>query len=616
MMRFRRSLAAALAAALLGQTPAPLLAAPAAKRPRVIVSSSKITPPPPPSARTLRARLDDEGAYVRLSEDQTIEVESVPKSGEGLLAFARRLCGDALAADRIAESNGGRRELLAGVRYRVPIDLLSPEMRLRALRALFPEDQVAEDGWQHRVRGVGPLGRESLWHVASWFTGKGENFRAIRELNELADDELLRGTTVEVPAELLLPALRSALPKGDGGFHLDYGRDALGDFAIYRLRPGEALYSGVVVRFTGRIHAQDVNALAADLAKRNGIPDVTDIPVGYRVKIPLDLLQPEFLPPGNPRRVAYETELRESEKFTNPIRAQGLEGITVILDPGHGGKDAGASMGGVWESLYVYDIVMRTKRRLETRTAAHVVVTTRDGKEFKIQDADVLPFSRGHAVLTSPPYPIVDPVFGVHLRWYLANSIFRSITLGSPNAKSAAKTKRDDEDKVVFLSVHADSLHPSLRGAMAYIPAASLGADSYGKSGAAYAAFREVQESPYVRLPRDWRTMSEGLSRQLADRVIGAIAARKLPVHPFKPVREKVIREQREWVPAVLRYNAVPAKMLLEVCNLGNDEDRRLIQTRAYREEIATAIVQGLLDYYSQSTPGGAEAVQVARSKK
>lgn len=619
----RRSSAAALVATLVGalvlQVPAPLASAgssPGSERPKIVLNGKPApTSTVLPIARTLRVPLDD-GAFVRLGEDQSIVIESLPKPGEGMLAFARRLCGDPLTAERIADSNGGRRKLLSGTLYRVALDLLTPEMRLRALRALFPEDRFEPDSWQHKVRGAGPLGRESLWHIASWFTGNGENFRAIRELNELPDDELGRGTSVAIPAELLLPAFRSTLPKGDGGFRLDYGKDAYGDFAIYRLRPGEALYSGVVVRFTGRIHAQDVNALAAELAKRNGIPDVTDIPVGYRVKIPLDLLQPEFLPPGDPRRVAYEKEVAESEKFTNPVLAQGLEGITVILDPGHGGKDAGASMGGVWESLYVYDIVMRTKRRLETRTAAHVLVTTRDGAAFKIQDADVLPFSRGHAVLTTPPYPIVDPVFGVNLRWYLANSIFRQITQGVANTKSGSSTsKGNDEDKVVFLSVHADSLHPSLRGAMAYIPAASLGEDTYGKSGPAYAAFREVQENPYVRLPRDWRTMSEGLSRQLAERVIGAIAGRNLPVHPFKPVREKVIRDQREWVPAVLRHNAIPAKLLLEVCNLGNDLDRNLIQTRAYREDIATAIVQGLLDYYGKS-PAGGGIVQVAKSAK
>jgi N-acetylmuramoyl-L-alanine amidase len=52
----------------------------------------------------------------------------------------------------------------------------------------------------------------------------------------------------------------------------------------------------------------------------------------------------------------------------------------------------------------------------------------------------------------------------------------------------------------------------------------------------------------------------------------------------------------------VLRYNQVPAKALLEVCNLANDEDRRLLQTRTFRQRVAEAIVRGLLAYYGQST--------------
>ncbi|HXU45771.1 MAG TPA: N-acetylmuramoyl-L-alanine amidase [Thermoanaerobaculia bacterium] len=592
---------ARVASALVLLLALPGAADPASSKPPSRPAKAAPAPPAAPRARSFRAVVG-EGLTAFLAEDQTISLEATPKPGEGLLAFTRRVCGDERGADQVANANGGSRDLRSGVRYSIALDVVDAETRIKALKALFPDDRAEADGWVHKVRGTGALERESLWHVASWFTGNGENFRALREFNELHDDELARGASLAIPAELLLPEIRAALPKSTG-FRLDYGKDASGDYALYRLRPGEALYSAVVVRFTGRIHGADVNALAAQLAERSGIPDVTDIPAGFRVKIPFDLLQPEFLPPGNPRRLAYEAEVRESEKFTNQIRAQGLSGITVILDAGHGGRDSGASMGSVWESLYVYDIVMRTKRLLESRTGARVVVTTRDGGDFKIYDADVLPFSRGHAVLTTPPYPIEDPVVGVNLRWYLANSIYRQ-----------AVHRSEDEEKVVFLSVHADSLHPSLRGAMAYIPAASMGEDTYGKSGAVYAAFREVRENPFVNLPRERRTMAEGLSRELARAVIAGFESEKLAVHPDKPVREKVIRNQSEWVPAVLRYNAVPAKLLLEVCNLGNEEDRRLIQTRSYREDVAAAIVKGLLAYYDEADSGKPPA-QIAKTK-
>jgi N-acetylmuramoyl-L-alanine amidase len=551
-------------------------------------------------SRSLRMSLGD-GMTAALTEKDGIFLEAVPRKGEGLLAFTRRLCGDDRLSPQVLEANGGGNSVLkAGMRYRIPFELLSNDGHLKLVQALFPGDKGQADGWRHEARGVGALERESLWQLSFWFTGTGENFRAIREYNELLDDDVPRGTAVVIPSELLRPAFKAVLPVPETPYHLDYGKDDKGEYAVYRLRPGEALYSSVVVRFTGRLHGPDVNQLAAEIARRSGVLDVTDIPVGYRIKIPFDVLQPEFLPEGNPRRVEYEADLRASAQFSNQVKATGLEGITVIVDAGHGGSDSGATMGGVWESLYVYDIAMRVKRVLETRTAASVIVTTRDGEQFQVREADVLPFSRGHRVLTTPPYAIEDARVGTNLRWYLANSVYR---------KTTADNK--DPQKVVFLSIHADSLHPSLRGAMAYIPAAEKLDGRYGKSGAVYTSRKEVQESPQVSFPREQRVESEGLSRELAKEVIAAFHAGGLQVHPFKPVRDRIIRNKSEWVPAVLRYNAVPAKMLLEVCNLANEEDRRLVQTRAYRQRVSEAIVQGLLAYYGKDTEG--PAMKVAR---
>jgi N-acetylmuramoyl-L-alanine amidase len=232
-----------------------------------------------------------------------------------------------------------------------------------------------------------------------------------------------------------------------------------------------------------------------------------------------------------------------------------------------------------------------------------VRVTTRDGDAWRIPDVDVLPFSRRHAVLTTPPYPIEDAKIGVNLRWYLANSVYRR-----------AVAENGDAQKVVFLSIHADSLHPSLRGAMAYIPAAGMTGDDYGKSGPVYALRKEVQESPRVTLSMESRVESEGLSRELAKQIIAAVTALGLPVHPFSPVRDRIIRDKSVWVPAVLRYNFVPAKMLLEICNLNNEQDRKLLQTRAYRQKVSEAVVQGLLAYYGKEA--GGSGLQVARTAK
>jgi N-acetylmuramoyl-L-alanine amidase len=148
---------------------------------------------------------------------------------------------------------------------------------------------------------------------------------------------------------------------------------------------------------------------------------------------------------------------------------------------------------------------------------------------------------------------------------------------------------------------------------MAYIPAADMRDGSYSKSGSVYASRKEVQESPTVTFPKEKRVESEGLSRELAKQVVAAFQSGGLPVHPFNPVRDRIIRDNGVWVPAVLRYNSVPAKALLEICNLANDQDRALIQTHVYRQQVAQAVVAGLLAYYGQ---GGTAGQMVAETVK
>ena len=581
------------------------------------------------AAPTLRASVEA-GVVAALVDARLLVVEAEPRPGEGLLAFARRLCGHDTAAEEITRANGGSGRLREGLRYRVPFALLAPEMQLRVARALFAEDRLTPEGWVHRVGTQGTAG-ESLWHIAEWFTGRGENFRVLRDRNSLSETDPRPGVEVMIPAALLRPTFRAALPPPSelvaaagaqvppaplgaaaaaaatagaaaGAPPLQYGSDEQGEYAVYRLRRGEALYSAVVVRFAGLVFADDVNAQAAEIAKRSRIADVTDIPVGYPVKVPLEMVLPEYLPAGHPRRVEYEAAVSASARFRNQVTAVDLAGITVILDAGHGGRDVGAAMGGVWESLYVYDIMLRVKRLLEAYTAARVVPTTRDGEQFRLDDRDVLAFSRGHAVLTTPPYVIEDSRVGVNLRWYLANGVHhRAASQSGP-------------EKVVFVSIHADSLHPSLRGAMVYIPEA--GRSGGTPAGADYGGRQEVRDHPRGGLSRKELLRSEGLSRDLAAHLLAAFRAEGLAVHPFKPVRETVIRNRRKWVPAVLRYNHVPAKVLLEVCNLANPDDRALIQTRAFREKVAQAMVEGILGYYGPADRPPGQAVAVAAGSR
>jgi N-acetylmuramoyl-L-alanine amidase len=51
-------------------------------------------------------------------------------------------------------------------------------------------------------------------------------------------------------------------------------------------------------------------------------------------------------------------------------------------------------------------------------------------------------------------------------------------------------------------------------------------------------------------------------------------------------------------VPAVIRHNIVPTKVLVEVGNLRNSEDLRLIADAGFRERFANAFVDALKQYY------------------
>jgi N-acetylmuramoyl-L-alanine amidase len=528
-----------------------------------------------------------------------IHIEAKPRANEGLLAFAERLCGNARHSSALSRANGGVRSLKRGVRYRVPFDLLPLDSQRAAVRALLPKDQAMADGWRHRVSSSRrSRDAESLWSIAEWFTGSGENHRLLRQANNLTSNVIRPGQTILVPRRILAepfagmlpaPAPRTATTSSGAAAtpFVRYGSDAKGEYASYRLKAGEALYSSVVVRFTGQLYAADVYELVRQIKQRNEIGNVRDLPVGYEVRIPLDLLSAPYLPPEHPRRAEWEAQRSAGEQIENDVLALDLDGVTVVLDAGHGGRDIGAPVGGLWESNYVYDIMLRTKKLLESRTAATVVPTTREGSTYRITDADVLPKSRGHAVLTNPPYRIDNAAVATNFRWYLANWVYQQ-----------RRKEGVDPGQVIFISIHADSLHHSLRGAMVYIPGLVGITNNYGKSGAPYTSRREVRAQPRVSFTRNERTTSKGLSRDLAEHMLSSFRDSDLAIHHNGPIRDRVVRGRRAYVPAQLRFNRVPAKILLEVCNLGNEQDRRLMKTRTYRQRVAEAIVDGILAYY------------------
>jgi len=538
-----------------------------------------------------------------------------PRRGDGWITIAKRMTGSSDAVPALRAANPGLRQIRLDRTVAVPVEVLLGDLRLAVVRRIFPVDQRTEEGWEHEVLDPFSDGVEETWDwLAELFAGRSSAADSLKRANPaVVETGLVRGLAVVIPESRLLPVFReiepaptptprptrvvtptpvpvatpAAVSSRDGP--LEFGRDKEGDYAQYRLRHGEALYSAVVVRFTGQLLAKQVNETAMEIAERSGIEDVTSIPIGYPIKIPSDLLMPRYLPASDARRVTWEAEQRELEGFLELVTATDLSGVHVVLDAGHGGADSGAVQGGVWEATYAYDIMCRIKANLEKHTRATVWITTEDPRiSCTTPQRNRLDQRRGRVILTHPPYEISDATLGVHLRYYLTNDIILN-RIGPDVTRS----------KTVFLSVHADSLHPSVRGAMVYVPSRYLRPTKpYTVGRRDIKSFAEFQAHPTIRLGSDFKARVEASSRHLAGSIIGSLERNELAVHPNEPVRDRVLRGRRGWVPAVLRYTAAGNAVLVEVCNLGNAEDRELILQYEWRESFARAVVEGVAAAY------------------
>jgi N-acetylmuramoyl-L-alanine amidase len=177
-----------------------------------------------------------------------------------------------------------------------------------------------------------------------------------REKVDIAKEEMKKGTLEEEPVLAALnPDIMEEEAENGGdaaeravmndisappiSSDLSYGVDKAGSFAIYKLKPGEALYSSVVVRFTDYSENAEIHAALDVVQKRSGISDPRKMTAGQAVKIPLDMLADRYHPQGSQERAQFEEIQTAVERVgTRRSVARDLEGVVLILDPGHGGR--------------------------------------------------------------------------------------------------------------------------------------------------------------------------------------------------------------------------------------------------------------------------------------
>lgn len=567
------------------------------------------------------------GVYAVLRNGQAIFLECSPPSGKNAQPFLEKYLADTGSWKMYADKGA----------IAILFDRLSPEAKRQVLLTLFPLDYIDEAGWWHTVRFASPDCAECLAALATWLTGSQDNATRIcsHKQNRGLKDPLKRGDRILIPQPLLLPVMKTfkappappevpsapatkeidasspasaddasltpgiAFPFVNGNAEglLEYrgeGREAV---AEYRLRQGESLYSAVVVRFTDFRENKDILEACDVIAKRSSIRDVHCIRAGQKILIPVDMLSDRFQPSGSEERREYESIRAEEQRLTqNRVGTKDLEGVVVILDSGHGGRDQGAAVTKVnlYEDEINYDIVCRIKNILETQTQAKVYTTVLDPQQG-YTPTEVTRFTHDtHEVLkTTPTYNNQDGDTSVMLRWHLANDIYYR-----------ERDRGVDDRNILFASIHCDSLfNETLRGAMVYVPGTKYRSDPSPATSAKYNNYAEVKRTPAPKTTLEQRRRDEALSRIFASTVLNSMRTNNPPlkVHDAGDPIRHVIRQSKNkaYLPAVLRYNVTPTKVLIEVANMTNPQDQQRLADPQWRQWFAEAFVNALRSHYS-----------------
>lgn len=549
----------------------------------------------------------DPGVSAALHDGRQIFLECQVPKGVSAQAFYQRYLANPdewkIYKDRIA----------VAIRF----DRLNSETQRRVLLSIFEDDAVDARGWWHVVNYSGAMGQETLWSLCEWTTGKGTNYRVVMAdpNNRKIGPALGIGQRVLIPAHLLTPVMRRVtankpVPKAaakavDNGMEepidleavtqeLIYGEDAEGPYALYRLKPGEALYSGVVVRFTDYYDNEAISKACEVIQRRSGIKNVRSMKAGQKILIPLEMLSDRYRPKGSAQREEFEQTIQEAQRLRiDKVRTKELEGVVVVIDAGHGGRDYGAHSARhrLYEDEINYDIACRAKRILETQTRAKVYMTVLDPDQgYEPTSRKTFEHDKDEQVLTTPRYPNEDAKVSANLRWYLANSIYR-----------AELKKRTDPRKVVFVSFHTDALYnSSMRGAMVYIPGAKYRRESETPSGAEYGKYLEAQEHRTASSTDGERRRDEALSRNFAEDIMLALGKHRVRRHLEGDWIRSQIRQNGGvvYVPAVLRNTLIPTKVLIEAANMTNGEDCKRLADPEWRQTFAEAFVDALRTTY------------------
>ena len=516
-----------------------------------------------------------------------LEIQLKPRKGEGGYSLANRVLNKKHRSLKTVIRYSGRKKLLLDRPLRFPVKVVEGSIRGSALQALFPKDRATEEGWLHRVS----FNWETTTLLAGVFAKEGITASHLTKRNQLRrNGNLLKiNDPILIPWDWMSRELRISQPFLKKPLALKY--DASGKaFAEYRLKKDETIYSSVVIRFTGRILHDEVDQMAKELMKLNRISNARRISKNQRIRIPLKWLAEEYYA-GSVLETASSPNTKKV--VAKPKKPNPFHKIHVILDAGHGGRDTGAMAGSkkkgdrIYEDEVVYDISQRMEGLFKKKGMV-VHKTVIDPNQRKPAKKLRMRFDQDEYLNVTPRYTLRNAHTGVNMRVFLINHLYHKLL-----------KQKIPKENIIFMSIHGDALHSSLRGAMVYYPDSRFRKTRFRIKGRVYQKRREYDSR--LQFAKKENRRSAELSRSLGGSVISSFRKYGLPTHRGRTVRGYFYRRGKKSLPAVLRYSKVPTSILVEVANLKNLKDRRSLLKSRTRQKMAEALVHSIGQHYQQN---------------
>jgi N-acetylmuramoyl-L-alanine amidase len=235
-------------------------------------------------------------------------------------------------------------------------------------------------------------------------------------------------------------------------------------------------------------------------------------------------------------------------------RQLGLGVSRIVIDPGHGGKDPGASGAKTTEAEVVLDVALRVEKVLAAEAGIEVVLTRR-----------------------------TDTFIPLEERTAIAN--------------------RQGAD--LFLSIHANSSrNRKAAGVETYVLNFASNAEA-----AAVAARENASAAGSMRnLPDMVRAITQGSKRDESRELAGAV--QESMVTRLRPHNQGLRDLGVKQAPFVVLIGAGMPSVLAEIAFISHDAEGGLLRTEKYRQRIADALAAAILRYTRTLKPVGTVASQ------